>query len=152
MSYASGTQVAPSQTRSQIEALLSRFECDQVVVGYEESRAMLGFVRHGLAARISLPLPPWTNREFTHTPTGIERTERQAHEMHQKEVRRRWRSMLLILKAKVVAVEDGITTFEREFLPDLVLPSGETVLEAGGGPLREMIEAAESPRLLPGGA
>jgi len=37
------------------------------------------------------------------------------------EVRRRWRSLALIVKAKLVAVDDGISTAEREFLADTMV-------------------------------
>lgn len=42
---------------------------------------------------------------------------------------RRWRALLLVTKAKFEAVASGISTVEREFLADLVLPNGRVVQE-----------------------
>jgi hypothetical protein len=36
---------------------------------------------------------------------------------------RRWRALLLMIKAKVEAVESGVVTFEDEWLAHFVLPS-----------------------------
>lgn len=54
----------------------------------------------------------------------------------EQEVRRRWRCLLLLVRAKLEAVEARISgedrqvTFEREFLAYVVVPSGETIYEA----------------------
>lgn len=61
----------------------------------------------------------------------------------EKETRRRWRALGLIIKAKLEAVASGVVSFESEFLCQLLLPSGGTVgnhvlpqLAAGGKPAR----------------
>ena len=41
--------------------------------------------------------------------------------------RQRWRALALVIKAKLEAVESGITTFEDEFLAHIVMPDGQTV-------------------------
>ena len=41
--------------------------------------------------------------------------------------RQRWRALALIVKAKLEAVEAGISSFELEFLPYPMLPNGGTV-------------------------
>jgi hypothetical protein len=43
------------------------------------------------------------------------------------EERRRWRAMLLVIKAKLEIVATGSSSFEREFLADILLPDGSTV-------------------------
>ena len=58
----------------------------------------------------------------------------------QAEERRRWRCLLLAIKAKLEAVASGISTFEEEFLAHIVTSSGLTIIqelrriERGGGP------------------
>jgi hypothetical protein len=37
--------------------------------------------------------------------------------------------LVAVVKAKLVAVEDNISTLEREFVADLVLPNGQTMHE-----------------------
>lgn len=43
--------------------------------------------------------------------------------------RRRWRVLVLLVKAKVNSVLEGVTTIEREFFADTVMPSGKSLLE-----------------------
>jgi hypothetical protein len=66
-----------------------------------------------------------------------------------QEERARWRALLLVLKAKLEAVESGISTIEREFLADVLLPNGMTI----GAWLQPQLEAAYEgggmPELLP---
>jgi len=142
-SYAEGTLVSPVATRAQIENLLGRFGCTQVVIGYEETRAMLGFVWGGRGVRITLPMPSPQDETICLTPSGRRRSSGVIKQRFQAEVRRRWRALYLVMKAKLTAVQDRISTFEREFLPDLVLPDGRTVIEAGGGPLKTALSAGK---------
>jgi hypothetical protein len=39
----------------------------------------------------------------------------------------RWRALALVIKAKLEAVQQGISTFEDEFLAQTVLPDGNTL-------------------------
>ena len=41
-------------------------------------------------------------------------------------MRQRWRALALCIKAKLEAVECGITSFEEEFLAHVVMPNGQT--------------------------
>ncbi|MCJ2127688.1 hypothetical protein [Methylobacterium sp. E-045] len=38
-----------------------------------------------------------------------------------------WRALFIILKAKLVAIDRGVSTVEQEFLAHVVLPDGQTV-------------------------
>lgn len=42
----------------------------------------------------------------------------------------KWRGLLLVIKAKLVAIETGIAIFDQEFLPYFVTKSGLTIFEA----------------------
>lgn len=46
-----------------------------------------------------------------------------------QEQRRLWRLMVLLVKAKLHAIQEGATTIEAEFLSATVMPSGQTLLE-----------------------
>lgn len=54
---------------------------------------------------------------------------RQAHaaESLAQVKRQRWRALLLVVKAKLEAIEAGISTLEHEFLANVVLPGGSTI-------------------------
>jgi hypothetical protein len=68
-----------------------------------------------------MPLPDRTKKAFTHMETGKRRTETQAQRAWEQAVRQRWRALVLVIKAKLEAVESGITSFEDEFLAHTVL-------------------------------
>ena len=57
------------------------------------------------------------------------RDEAGAQKAWEQACRQRWRALSLCIKAKLEACESGITTFEEEFLAQLVLPGGVTVAE-----------------------
>ena len=53
--------------------------------------------------------------------------------------------MVAVIKAKLVAVKDSISTLEREFMADLVLPNGQTMHEWA----RPQLARGESVSFLP---
>jgi hypothetical protein len=125
--YALGTKVDVSASRSELEKTLRRFGAD--AFGFYSDDALgvqsVGFRLAGRQVRMDLPFPePGFGST---TPTGKRRTDLQAAEAYEAEVKRRWRSLVLVVKAKLTAVADGITTLEREFLADMVTDNGETV-------------------------
>ena len=66
--------------------------------------------------------------------------------------RERWRALLLLVKAKLVAVDGKIATFEEAFVGDIVLPeTGKTVWESVREPLQLAYAQNKAVPLLPGG-
>jgi hypothetical protein len=130
MSYASNTNVSEDRSRQEIERLLMKYGADEFGYLTRREQAMIGFVYRGLRFEMSIPLPNREDKQFCQTPTrGTRRTETAAMKEYQQEVRRRWRSLCLAVKAKLVAVEDGVMQFEAEFMPYLVLGDGRTMHE-----------------------
>lgn len=93
--------------------------------------------------RFLMPMPKV--EEFFRTPKGRSRTERQAEEAHAQAIRARWRGLLLIVKAKLEAVDAGISTFEREFLADILLPDGRSLHEWIKPQIAEAYESTAMP-------
>ena len=60
----------------------------------------------------------------------------------------RWRALLLVVKAKLEAVEAEIATFEEEFLPHIVLPNGRTVGEMALPEIERAYQGGRTPALL----
>ncbi|MBI2798928.1 MAG: hypothetical protein HYX63_01375 [Gammaproteobacteria bacterium] len=48
-------------------------------------------------------------------------------QIEQQAVRQRWRALNLVIKAKLEAVESGISVFEEEFLAHIVMPNNQRV-------------------------
>lgn len=158
-SYAKNTNVSASKTKAEIEDLLSRHGCDEFGVMQGASRAMVGFrISNGdagfLRVQITLHLPDRDDPKFKRSPAGRKRyTADQAYQAWEQACRSKWRSLFLGIKAKLVMVEDGISTIEREFLPDVVTDNGMTVERriSCDADTARMIFGGGSIPLLPGG-
>ena len=87
--------------------------------------------------------------DVTRTRTGRWRNDRFYESARDRLVRQRWRALALVIKAKLEAVETGITGFDEEFLAHVVMPDGKTV----GDHLLPQVDAAyksgKMPALLP---
>jgi len=55
----------------------------------------------------------------------------------------------LVIKAKLEAVESGISVFEDEFMANIVMPDGRTVSEHVRPRIATAYESGEMPPLLP---
>lgn len=125
--YAEQTTVPSDRSRAEIERTLTRYGATTFQYGWTDGRAVIGFAMKDRQIRFVLPLP--ARAEFTKTPTGKDRASSQVTKSHAQAERQRWRALALMVLAKLEAVEAGIVTFEEEFLPHTVLPSGRTVFE-----------------------
>lgn len=127
MSYAQRTSVPADRSRADIEHLLQRAGADQFVVGWSgDTEARVQCRVNAKFLRFVLPMPPREERRF------------RSQQKYEQEVRRRWRALVLVVKAKLEAVASGISTFEEEFLAHIVMPDGKTVADHA----RPMIESA----------
>ena len=125
MAYAEKTTVSVARTKANIEELVQTHGAEQFVSGYKANMAVIGFTMSGRQIRFLLPLPDKSAKEFWYTPgRGQRRADDAAHTAWEQACRSRWRALYLIVKAKLEAVEAGISTVEREFLYDIVLPDG----------------------------
>jgi hypothetical protein len=148
--YAEKTSVASDRSRAEIEKTLVRYGADQFMYGWQENKAVVGFRMEGRTIKFILPMPDRAAREFTHTPNkGQRRSEDAVAQAFEQAIRQRWRALSLVIKAKLEAVETGITVFDDEFLAHIVLPDGQTV----GQFMRPQIDIAydkgDMPPLLP---
>ncbi len=120
--YAAGTNVPVEKTKMELERLLTRYGASHYGVMHSPLSAQVLFQAAGRNVRFDLRLPPVTSPEFR-------KGRRKPEDAHGAEIRRRWRALAMVIKAKLEAVQSGITTFEEEFLAHLVLESGETVAQ-----------------------
>ena len=124
MGYAENTSVSVEKSRAEIERTLQRYGADQFVYGWNADRAVVGFVMENRQIKFEIDLP--ARAEFDLTPTGKKRASNAALSAWEQACRQRWRALALVIKAKLEAVESGITEFEDEFLAHIVLPDGST--------------------------
>lgn len=126
--YAQGTTVSSDKSRAEIEATLRRYGATSFMYGSAPDRAVIAFEALDRRVRFELPMPSPLDVAFVMTPGRKKtRTTTQAHAAWEQACRQKWRALALCIKAKLEAVESGITTFEAEFLAHIVLPNGRTV-------------------------
>ena len=148
--YAEGTSVSSEQSRAEIERILRRYGATGFMYGWQEDRAVLGFVARDRQVRFVLPMPNPRDRRFTHTEAkGLQRSDKAAADAYEQAVRQSWRALALVIKAKLEAVEAGIVDYETEFMPHFVLPDGRTVAEHVEPRIAYALSSGQVPDLLP---
>jgi hypothetical protein len=148
--FAEQTSVSVEASRGEIERTLQRYGAASFAYGWDQRGAMIEFVVATRRVRFVLPLPDRNADEFLLTPTKrYARSPEEALRAWEQACRQRWRALALVIKAKLEAVEAGITTVEDEFLAHTVLPDG-SVFGAWARPQIEQVYAAGvMPELLP---
>lgn len=145
--YAEDTRVPVERSRAEIEQTLVRYGARAFSYGWDGERAVIMFEAEDRRIRFDIPMPEVN--AFTYTPTGQRRSNSAAEDFRAKAVRQRWRALLLIIKAKLEAVESGIVSFEEEFLAHIMLPDGSKVSQWMTPQLQEVYETGQMPELLP---
>ena len=148
--YAEKTNVSSEKSRSEIERTLSRYGAAEFLYGWSDDKALVAFTMNDRKVKFQLSLPDKGNKEISKTDTGRKRNVNQIEIAYEQAVRQRWRALALVIKAKLEAVESGITVFEDEFMAHIVLPNGSTVGEFMKPQIKKSYETKEMPLLLPG--
>lgn len=150
MAYAEKTSVSVGKTKADIESLIQKYGAEQFISGYKGNLAVIGFVIAKRQIRFILPLPDQQAHEYWYTPgRGQRRSDEAAYAVWEQASRSRWRALYLVIKAKLEAVDAGISTIEREFMYDIVLPDGRTVGEWMLPQIAAAYDNGEMPPMLP---
>ncbi|SFV11893.1 MULTISPECIES: hypothetical protein [unclassified Methylobacterium] len=104
--YAEGTKVPIAQSRAQIETMLRKAGANRIVTMDEALETVVAFMLAGRLIRLRIEIPG------------------DASDQRRRAI---WRAIGLVVKAKIEAVAQGITTVEQEWLAHIVLPNGRTV-------------------------
>lgn len=148
MRYASQTSVSPDRSRAEIEKVLTSYGATGFMYGWHDGRAVIIFEFHAKRMRFTLDLP--TLEDVSRTARGRRRNGSAAlNKAHEQETRRKWRSLSLSIKSKLVTVQDGISTVEHEFMANIILPNGMTVGEWAGPQIDAAYQSGTMPPLLP---
>lgn len=128
--HALKTAVRVEKTRAEIETLLIRHGATKhgVMQDNERGFAVIAFRIGGKDYQVEIPLP---ERDYgSASRRGGYRNEAAVARDHEQKSRTRWRLILLAMKAKLDLVAIGVSTIDREFLADKVLPDGRPFHEA----------------------
>jgi len=147
MRYAETTQVSSEKSRNEIERILERYGASAFGYMWQGQDAVIMFQMYQRQIRFIIHLPD--KEQFKKTETGRSRKPTAIHESYEQAVRQQWRALALVVKAKLEAVESGISEFESEFLAHIVLPNGQTVGQFMIPQVASAYETKEMPRMLP---
>jgi hypothetical protein len=148
--YASGTDVSIIRSIGELDKLVTKHGATGFGYGRDDNspktRVMFRIADRMVRFEVEKPSP----QEFTRTPAGRSRALSEAAKFADAEEKRRWRSLVLVVKALLVGVADGVISLSDAFLPYSVLPSGDTVGEWAGPQLDVAYATARMPELMPG--
>lgn len=141
--YAEGTEVSAEKSRAELEVLLQKHGAKEFAVYTSEERTVFMYRLQGAMVRHTVEYPDpksFQKKNALGTPKP-EQLKKQAD----AEWRRRWRALVLVCKAKLEIISSGGSTFEREFMADMLLADGSTVAQALVPRLKEMYETGAMP-------
>ena len=153
MAFAENTTVPVDKTRGEIERLITiKHKCKsyQSGIDFVNRTGIVQFQAHDRFVRFTIALPdPNDTKRF-----GWGQRARKLAEQAERTI---WRALLLVVKAKLEAVESKIATFEEEFLAHIVMPNDQTVgtlmlpivaraYQTGAMPFDRLLTAGEDPK------
>ena len=152
--YAETTTVAVERSQAEIQKLIQRYGARKCVSGFDEDARMaaIQFEMHDRRVAFRLKLPDINEDRFAYDGRGRERSQSAWDSAYDQECRRLWRSLLLVIKAKLESVESGVESFEEAFLPQIIVPGtgGQTYGEFAVPQIAESYRTGQLPALLPG--
>lgn len=128
--FAADTKVTVSESLAEIERTVARYGGGQFVFGISEEQGVIGFSKEGRQVRFHVP--------FGEKDGGYYQRQRQ-----------RMRALLLVIKARLEAVESGVEAFEDSFLANIVMPNGRLLGQEVRRQIATAYESNEMPQLLP---
>lgn len=151
--YARDTGVPVERSRAEIEQVLTRYGASSFGYMTDRLRAVVQFQASERRIRFILPLtdpgrPDVKFHLYRGEVTDRERTATQVQSIVDQENRQRWRALGLAIKAKLEAVQSGITTFEDEFMAHIMLPGGKTVSEMASPVIESAYKSGKVPTML----
>jgi len=144
--FASNTSVSPEKTQNDIRDTLRKYGAGKFGIMEEASNAYVMFEFDRLMIQLTVGLPD--KKEFVKTETGRPRKKSAVDEAYNQAVRQRWRALLLAIKAKLEAIECGISTIEKEFMAFVVMPDGKSLGDHLIPKLKDISQTGKLPRLL----
>ena len=155
MKYASDTSVSSDRSQAEIKSTLQRYGASRYAFFEEDERSAIVFKFNHRRLRFDLPLPSRTADGFVYRFYDGKKTDSvlpigKQRDKWEQACRQRWRALALAIKAKLEAVESGITTFEEEFLAHIVMPNGKTIGEHIVPQVPQICDTGVLPKLIPG--
>lgn len=129
--FAEGTAVPVERTKAEIERTLTKYGATHFGTMTAPEKATVYFQVKGRQVQWDIPMPKLG---------GYDQRKAEA------EIRRRWRVMLITIKAMLEAVDSKLLTFDQAFLSHIVIPGTAQTL---GQVLTPKLDALYSGQSLP---
>jgi len=130
MAYAKNTTVPVDRSLGAIKDTLKRYGAEGFLHAEQGGKSILRFTYRGICL-------------------GFEMLTAESDEMDAKEERRRWRVLLLLIKAKLEVIDSGVSTFEEQFFSDIIMPGGVRIGSQAKQQITKMLETGKPVNLLP---
>jgi hypothetical protein len=143
--YAYGTKVSATDSRGEITGILAKHGVSTMAWGTKPTGDFLQFEIGGKLYKFSIDRPSMDDARESFLSAG--KTDWGWRHQADQEValdaewRRRWRAIVLLIKAKMEFADGGETTVEREFMPYLMLANGQTMADWVAGDGQKMLVA-----------
>ena len=146
--YAEDTKVPVERSQAEIIRLIADKGGENWAIGGAKNHAVIVFEINQRRIHLDIPIPP--ENDFTHTQINhIRRSPAARKAKWEQERRRRWRTLLLMLKSKFEIIESGVRSWEQEFGLDILLPDGRTVGQFILPQVTSTYETGHMPPMLP---
>lgn len=147
--FAQHTDVSVEKSRAEIETILTRYGASHFAYMTGPGTAIIAFQAKDRRVRFDLPLPDRAAKEYDRDGRGSVRTPDKRYAAWEQNCRQAWRALALVIKAKLEAVESGITEFENEFMAHIVMPDGLTAAQHVRPWIASAYQGGDTPPLLP---
>lgn len=144
--YAAATSVTVEKSQSEVQLILRKYGAKRFGTMEDENAAYLMFEYDQLMIQITVPLPK--RSEFEKTETGRVRKSNQITDAYEQAIKQRWRALVLAVKAKLEAVEIGISTLEKEFMAFVMMPDGRQLGDHLIPNLKQIAADGKMPKML----
>jgi hypothetical protein len=159
--YADRTDIPAGETVFQIQDMLEDFDAGSFLQYSDKGRGVqvLGFQTAMGTFLVYVPLPdparfPESAPPKASKANATQRRTRSFKNAFEQEMARRLRIVFALIRMKLIATEEGVTTLEREFFSDLVVVDNDgrrqTVYEYYAPQVKAIAAAGGTPPLLPG--
>lgn len=152
--YAQNTKVPVERSQAELVALLRKHGATSHAFGVSNGVARVMFEINERRVRFELKVPQPSDYG-SKMPSqvkwkSLEYRNRWCHAQADQVERQRWRALILVVKAKLELIAEGMSTIESEFLAQIVLPDGRLVGDWLAPQIAAAYDTGKMPPLLPG--
>lgn len=147
-SYASGTTVSEAKSHFEISLLLKRYGCEGTGYAEHEGEVRFMFAKNGQTYRFTIRLPE--SEDAVKVDSNYRPSKHGSRLDYERS--RKTRALVAVIKAQLVAIEEGITSFEEMFIGQVVTDNGQTIAERWAPEAKQRALEGRFPSALPGGS